>query len=138
MKPALSIPADILKTHKIRVSSQRVQVLAYLLDHQCHPTVDQIYSGLLKDIHILSKTTVYNTLTLFVSSGLVRGISIEGNETRYDITVGNHGHFKCESCGEIYDFNIDIDSLPTEDLSCFMINDKNVYFKGICPKCLLL
>lgn len=43
---------------------------------------------------------------------------------------------ECKSCGTIYNFSIDIDSLTSEDLINFKINDKNVYFKGICPGCL--
>jgi Fur family peroxide stress response transcriptional regulator len=68
--------------------------------------------------------------------GLVRVITIEDKETRYDIVTENHGHFKCESCGTIFDFSIDINSLLHEDLSKFKINDKNVYFEGLCPRCL--
>jgi len=69
-------------------------------------------------------------------SGLVRVCTIEDKETRYDIVTEEHGHFKCESCGMIFDFPIDMDSLIPDDLSEFMINDKNVYFKGLCPRCL--
>lgn len=99
-------------------------------------TVDRIFTDLQKDIPTLSKTTVYNTLWILVEAGLVRVITIEDNETRYDIEVENHGHFKCESCGTIYDFRIDINSLNPGDLNNFKISDKNVYFKGICPRCL--
>jgi Fur family peroxide stress response transcriptional regulator len=75
-------------------------------------------------------------LRVLVQAGLVRVITIEDNETRYDIDVRDHGHFKCESCGKIYDFNIDMNSLIVKDLNNFKIDDKNVYFKGICPQCL--
>jgi Fur family transcriptional regulator, peroxide stress response regulator len=136
MKQALTSPADMLKKNKIRASQQRIKVLDYLLQNHCHPTVDQIYSGLLKETQVFSKTTIYNTLNLLVVAGLVRVVSIENNEARYDIATQNHGHFKCESCGAIYDFNIDIDSFATDGLANFIIHDKNVYFKGVCSGCL--
>ena len=125
-----------LKIKNINLSYQRLKVLEYLTQNQCHPTVDQIYTDLQKDISTLSKTTVYNTLKILIEVGLVSIIAIEDNESRYDIMTENHGHFKCESCGKIFDFNIDLDSLKFRDLNDFKINDKNVYFKGICPKCL--
>jgi Fe2+ or Zn2+ uptake regulation protein len=125
-----------LKIKNINLSYQRLKVLEYLTQNQCHPTVDQIYTDLQKDISTLSKTTVYNTLKILTEVGLVSIIAIEDNESRYDIMTENHGHFKCESCGKIFDFNIDLDSLKFRDLNDFKINDKNVYFKGICPKCL--
>jgi len=125
-----------LKIKNIRLSHQRLKVLEYLVLNQCHPTVEQIYNGLHKEVPTLSKTTVYNTLNSLTAVGLVRVINIEDNETRYDINTDNHGHFKCESCKAIYDFNIDIDSFGSDDLKDFAVNDKNVYFKGVCPKCL--
>ncbi len=125
-----------LKNRKVRPSYQRIKVLEYLNKNQCHPTVDQIFKDLQSEIPTLSKSTIYNTLNLFLKSGLIRVINIEDNETRYDIITKNHGHFKCESCGKIFNFSIDFNSLKTEELSGFKIIDKNLYFKGICPKCL--
>lgn len=125
-----------LKKNNIRISYQRLKVLEYLVNNKCHPTVEQIYSNLSKDIPTLSKTTIYSTLNTLVDAGMVRIINIEDHETRYDITIQNHGHFKCESCGDIYDFNIDFDLLDTNDLKNFKVRDRNVYFKGLCPECI--
>lgn len=125
-----------LKRKGIRLSHQRLKVLEYLIMNQCHPTADQIFTSLQKEVPTLSKTTVYNTLNTLTDAGLIRIINIEDNETRYDINTNNHGHFKCEYCKSIFDFNIDIDNIEVHDLEGFEIYDKNVYFKGICPKCL--
>lgn len=126
-----------LKNKNIRLSHQRLKVLEYLTQNFTHPTADQIYNGLHHEVPTLSKTTVYNTLNSLSKAGLVRVLNIEDNEIRYDINTDNHGHFKCESCKKIYDFNIDIDSFITNDLADFEVNDKNVYFKGICHQCML-
>lgn len=137
MKPSFEDLKQELKIKNINLSHQRLKILEYLTQNHCHPTVEQIFTALLKDIPTLSKTTVYNTLRVLVESGLVRVITIEDNETRYDIVTENHGHFKCESCGTILDFPIDIDSLVPGVLNKFVINDKNVYFNGLCSRCLL-
>ncbi len=126
-----------LKNRNIRPSYQRIKVLEYLIENQCHPAVDQIFKDLQSEISTLSKATIYNTLYLFIEAGLVRVLTIEENETRYDIITENHGHFKCDQCGTILNFNIDIDSIITEQLTGFKVVDKNVYFKGVCQKCLL-
>jgi Fur family peroxide stress response transcriptional regulator len=136
MKPSFEDLMHELVIRKIRPSHQRIKILEYLMEHPCHPTVDQIFNDLQKEIPTLSKSTVYNTLTSFMEAQLVRVITIEENETRYDIITHNHGHFKCDSCGAIYDFKINIDDFTAGELSGFQIYDKNVYFKGICPKCL--
>lgn len=124
-----------LKKRNINPSYQRLKVLEYIIQNQYHPTVDQIFIDLQNDIPTLSKTTVYNTLKQFVQSDLVRTITIEDNEIRYDINTKNHGHFKCESCGKIYDFNVDVNLVDSIELKEFVIKEKNVYFKGICPRC---
>lgn len=120
----------------LRPSHHRIKILEYLLDKQGHPSVDQIFNDLHKEIPTLSKSTVYNTLNLFVTARLVRMLTIEDNETRYDLIIDKHGHFKCESCGTIYDFKINIDDFIADELSDFQINDQDVYFKGICSSCL--
>lgn len=125
-----------LKNRNIRLSHHRLKVLEFLNDNRIHPTVDQIYIQLHKDIPTLSKTTVYNTLNALIDAGLVKVITIEDNETRYDIITDNHGHFKCESCGNIYDFEINLENFDSKDLNNFKINNKDVYFKGICPDCI--
>lgn len=136
MEPYLENLMRELKINNINLSYQRLRVLEYLIQNQCHPTIDLIFTDLQKDIPTLSKTTVYNTLKILIEAGLVRVITIEDNKTRYDILTENHGHFKCESCNEINNFSIDIDLFISKDLNGFKINDKNVYFKGVCAKCL--
>lgn len=125
-----------LKNKNIRLSHHRLKVLEFLNDKRIHPTVDQIYTELHKDLPTLSKTTVYNSLNALIDAGLVKVITIEDNETRYDIVTDNHGHFKCESCGKIYDFEINLGNFKSKDLDNFKINNKDIYFKGICPDCI--
>ena len=57
---------NYLKDHDIKPSYQRMKIFQYLLDNHVHPTVDTIYKALCPEIPTLSKTTVYNTLNLFV------------------------------------------------------------------------
>ena len=128
--------SEELINSNIKPSHQRIKILEYLDACQSHPTVDQIFNDLQKEMPTLSKSTVYNTLNAFVHAQLVREITIEDNEVRYELQIKNHGHFKCEACDTIYDFNIDIDSVTTDGLKEFKINDKSVYFKGICKRCL--
>lgn len=137
MNPIFKDITTELINKNLRPSIQRIKVLEYLIKNQCHPTVEQIFKDLQREIPTLSKTTIYNTLNLFLEAGLVKVLTIEDNEVRYDIITETHGHFKCGECGSIYNFDIDIDSIDTAELIGFKVVDKNVYFKGICPKCLL-
>ena len=110
-------------------------MLEYLYRKGGHPTVDEIFRVLSPEIPSLSKVTVYNTLHTFVDAGLVRVVDIDDLENRYDITLFNHGHFLCEVCGTIFNFDVDVDQIPVQGLGKFEIKEKNVYFKGFCPNC---
>lgn len=136
MKQSYDFLINELKKQNIRLSNRRLRVLEYLCQNLNHPTVDQIFTDIQKHVRHLSRTTIYNTLHTLVKARLVRIINIEDNELRYDIVTENHGHFKCEKCSVIFNFKIDYDSLVTDELTGFMVNDKNIYFKGVCPRCL--
>jgi Fur family transcriptional regulator, peroxide stress response regulator len=136
LKPTFeSLSGELLKK-EIRPSYQRIKILEYLVTQKCHPTVDRIFNDLIKEIPTLSKATIYNTLNLLVESKLARVVTIEDNETRYDTMMSNHGHFKCETCSRIFDFTINIDDFMDDELIEYRINEKNVYFKGVCPECI--
>lgn len=124
-----------LKNNNIRLSHQRLKVLDYLNHNRIHPTVEQIYHDLHEDIPTLSKTTIYNTLNTLAEAGLVKVITIEGHEARYDINTDVHGHFKCRACGNIYDFEVNMDLLETVGLNGFQIDNRDIYFTGTCAKC---
>lgn len=124
-----------LKSKEIRPSYQRIKVLEYLYQKEGHPTVEGIYRSLTVDIPSLSKVTIYNTLHTLIEAGLVRVVDIDETEKHYDITLTNHGHFRCDSCGTIYNFSVNIDQAPFEGLEQFQIREKNVYFRGLCPNC---
>jgi Fur family transcriptional regulator, peroxide stress response regulator len=124
-----------LQQFDIKPSYQRIKILEFLNNHRIHPNVDQIYVALNPEIHTLSKTTVYNTLKLFVQKGLVQELTIDDNEVRYDIDTKEHGHFKCQECHNIYDFDLALYA-NIQGLKDFQIDSVDVYTRGICKVCL--
>lgn len=135
MEASIAFLTDQLKSKGIRPSYQRIKVLEYMNRNGGHPTVEEIYSALAPVIPSLSKVTIYNTLHTFVEAGLVRVVEIDDAQMRYDITLEDHGHFFCVACGTIYNFPVRIEPVSLEELDQFEITQKNVYFKGLCPKC---
>jgi Fe2+ or Zn2+ uptake regulation protein len=120
----------------INPSIQRLKIYAYLSQVHNHPTADAIHCRLVQDIPTLSKTTVYNTLSLFQRRGLVQGITIDENEVRYDADTSPHAHFRCERCGRIFDVPIDFATM-SNCLDCeHQIKSYHVYLIGLCKECL--
>jgi len=133
--PTSFLRSELVK-RGIRPTYQRLKILEVLHHKDTHPTAEEIYQILSPVIPTLVKATIYNTIHTFEQAGLVRAVGIDDNDVRYDIVVRNHGHFKCKSCGTIYNFEINIDGIPFNGLQDFNIAEKNVYFMGRCPKCL--
>jgi Fe2+ or Zn2+ uptake regulation protein len=127
---------EYLKENGIKPSYQRIRIFDYLIQHKNHPTVDIIFKALVQEIPTLSKTTVYNTLKLFLEQGIVQLLVIEENETRYDADISTHGHFKCQECGHVYDIRINLSCVDLAELEIHRVNEQHIYFKGICNRCL--
>lgn len=129
------VTKDILKSHDIKPTIVRLKIYDYLVSEKNHPTADMLYKSLSDEIPTLSKTSVYNTMDLFSQKKLVQTITIEDNETRFDADTSSHGHFKCTKCSEVFDFDVDFSktthNLPAE----FIINERHLYFKGLCKSC---
>jgi Fur family transcriptional regulator, peroxide stress response regulator len=125
------------KEKGINPSYHRLKIYENLVSRSDHPTVEMIYNDLNQSIPTLSKTTVYNTLKVFSSSGLALPISIDETEIRYDAKMSFHGHLHCVKCHNIVD--VDIDPQVEELLmktSEHSVEECHVYLKGVCKKCL--
>ena len=123
----------------IKPSLQRLAVMKYLMQYHTHPTVDEIYAALHSSIPTLSKTTIYNTLSLFLEEGVIQAVSIDTKNIRYDIDIHPHAHFKCKKCHSIIDVPVpklcdEIFSI-SEEFKDLEIQDVEVALKGICKKC---
>jgi len=128
--------ANHLNTNNIKPSVQRIKIFEYLYHNKNHPTVDNIYSNLANEIPTLSKTTVYNTLKLFIENGITSSLSIDGYETRYDAIMEDHAHFRCSVCRTIYDIEINDLKFKNSQLTGFKIDETNIHLIGKCKKCL--
>ena len=125
--------AEILLSKDIRPSLTRVMIFDYLRKHPTHPTVDEIYMALLPEAPTLSKTTIYNTVKLLCGKGVVKMITIEEKQTRFDACTDMHGHFLCNDCGKVYDFSAK--SVDDEIPDGFEIFDRELYYTGKCINC---
>jgi Fe2+ or Zn2+ uptake regulation protein len=124
---------DKLKAANIHPSNVRIRVLQYLEADRNHPTAEMVYSALKDGLPTLSLTSVYNTLSLFEKYGVVRSLSMDA--VRYDIFTPDHGHFKCNHCNKIFDFEADMAALTVGGLEGFEVRRRDLFIMGTCPAC---
>lgn len=131
---------DYLISKGIHFSQQRIAIMDYLMSHRTHPTAEEIYQALNAKMPTLSLTTVYNTLRLFAEQNAIQIVNIEEKNARFDACMEAHAHFQCTKCGAIYDIGLPAaDGLPANpSLKDYIVHSTQIYYKGICPKCITL
>jgi len=127
--------AAFLAEKGIRPSYQRLRIFNALAGTKEHPSAETIYRELLPEIPSLSRTTVYSTLALFTRHGLAVQIPIDGEEMRYDADTSEHGHFRCSSCGKVFDFPIAKGSVTPELPAGFKADIVQFFCVGTCAAC---
>ena len=128
---------QLLKTNGIAATVQRVAILEKIYGRRAHPSVDDLYSELKKDMPALSKTTVYSTLELFAAHHLIGQVHDDGGEVHYDGVSNFHAHFKCRRCGTIFD--VPVKGRHTKPFTApppgFAVENEELTYYGICPTC---
>ena len=119
----------------IRPSIQRMEILRYLLTHHTHPTIDEVFVNLKKKIPTVSRTTIYNTLRMFSEKGAASMITIDEHRVCYDGDTSPHAHFYCKECGRVFDFYDVQSNTQPNTKEGFLIEDTQLYFRGLCPEC---
>ena len=127
---------EYLEKRGISPTIQRLKILKYIEEILKHPTVDMIYQEISKEIPTLSKTTIYNTMNLFVENGIVSELCVGEGEVRYEINLAPHGHFRCTECGNIFDIELDTKIFKIKKVDGNQIMHTSVYFTGKCSECL--
>ena len=87
----------------IRPTAQRMRIATLLLSEPQHLSAEQILANLRASGARVSKATVYNTLNLFASHGLIRQLSVDGARAWFDSNVDAHYHFHDVASGALID-----------------------------------
>ena len=81
----------------IKNTAQRDAILKYLKLHKNHPTAQQVYDGIKKELPHISLATVYRNLNIMAKDGKVLKIEIN-KEQHFDGNACTHQHFVCKKC----------------------------------------
>jgi len=122
---------DILKRRGIQPSAQRVAVAEHVLFTDRHPSAEEVFSAVREGFPMLSRATVYNTLNLFVSKGLLRALALAEGRVVFDPNISRHHHFIDERDGRVFDVPWEaLDVGRVEKLKGFRVRDYQVVMRG--------
>lgn len=118
-----------------RKSKQRDAIITELKSRYDHPTAMDLFISVREKFPNISLGTLYRNLSQLEESGMVIRI-FDGSIDRFDGNCTPHAHFKCTSCGKIYDTFIDnIYSFNCDDDNISQVCGYNLMLFGICKSC---
>ena len=94
---------SMLQHYKISPTRQRVEIAEFLFQRPQHLSAEKILEGVMDAGNRVSRATVYNTMGLFSSKGVVREILIDRERAFYDSNTDVHQHLYNVDSGELTD-----------------------------------
>ena len=94
---------SMLQHYKISPTRQRVEIAEFLFQRPQHLSAEKILDGVTDAGNRVSRATVYNTMGLFSSKGVVREVLIDRERVFYDSNTEPHQHLYNVDTGELTD-----------------------------------
>ena len=130
--------ANRIQTAGFKLTLPRQAVLEVLENSEGHLTPAEVLERAQAIYPSLGRATVYRTLELLTTLGIVRPIYIGEAGPTYIRAQGGHHHLVCSRCGIMVDFDRCIADEMVNDLHerfGFTISSHLLEFYGLCPKC---
>jgi Fur family peroxide stress response transcriptional regulator len=136
--PAVDIAA-LLRERGYKVTPQRLAIYETLSATDTHPSVEMLFQRLLSQHPAMSLATVYKTVNILKSMGVVTSFNVGEDRNRYEIISYDHPHLICTKCRRVEnadwpDCGDFADSL--QKLKSFTLHMQRYYFYGICAVCM--
>jgi len=139
MRPSLNNESlsERLAQSGLRSTPQREFVYRVLLQRRDHPTADEVYARVRKQLPTISLATVYNCLEALVQCAVVRSVNFERGPTRYCPNLAPHAHFIDETSGAAYDVHLPdavLDQVKSVLPAGYDPKSVEIIFRGAAPK----
>ena len=130
---------SIFRGKRLRLSHPRLLVYQELSNADRPLSLQEIYRCLLKGHKKVGLTSVYRSLDLFESLGIVFKI-INGSNVKYKLCEleDHHHHIICKTCGHVVEFKFcEISDLSKKVMEStgYQVIDHQLNFYGFCKAC---
>ncbi len=92
-----------------RYTAQRGAVFGFLQQVKTHPSAEEVYRAVRRDLPRISLATVYKALEALVDSRLATKLAHGDGTARYDCRGEDHYHLRDTATGEIRDLPVEFD-----------------------------
>lgn len=124
----------------LRVTPQRLLVLEALATSRSHMTADEIMRWTAERYPAINLATIYRTLDLLTSVGLVTQTDLGGGASKFEVAGDTpHHHLVCEHCGYVMEVD-DALLVPMRERLLrdygFRASARHIGLFGVCKECL--
>ena len=130
---------NLFKEKKLSLSHPRLLIYQELSDAQSPLSPLEIYQDLLKKRKKIGLTSIYRTLDLFESLGILFKIT-NGSGVKYKLceSENHHHHIICKACGNVVELNfcgISDWSKKVAESTGYQVVGHQLHFFGFCKDC---
>jgi Fur family peroxide stress response transcriptional regulator len=121
-----------------RKSGQRERIYEAIRASKAHPSAQEVYEKLKKELPSLSLGNVYRNIGILLEEDRIVSGEFGSGTVRYDADRSAHYHFFCESCGAVRDIAMAVRDEINADarrLSAHRIHGHIIRFFGVCADC---
>ena len=132
---------ELIGSIGLKNTSQREYILKILFESSKHLSAEEMQEEIKnKDNTVISMPTIYKILKLLEELKVVKGISLEGFDSKlYELDiVSHHDHMVCVSCGNITEFfNTELEDIQEyiAKESGFHLQTHTMVMYGKCKTC---
>ncbi len=129
---------ELCRRHGLALTHQRAVIYDSLMSAPGHPSPEEVYAVVRKQIPSISLATVYKTLHTFVESGVLRELSLHHGSLRVDPVTGPHHHLVCTKCKAVFDLDeaaLEAPHIVGKIPKGFKVQGISVELHGLCEPC---
>jgi Fe2+ or Zn2+ uptake regulation protein len=89
-----------------RATRQLDATLQALRESHAHPTADQVFRVVRRQLPSISRATVYRNLHKLAADGRARLVGAPERVSRFDGRTDAHDHFVCRTCARVVDVEV--------------------------------
>jgi len=121
-----------------RTTRQLAAVFEAVKGERNHPTAQEVYLRVRRELPQISRGTVYRNLSKLNDERRIRVVRLADRPVRYDAVIDDHDHFVCEHCGAVCDLEPSgrrETQRPELAESGYAVDRQSITYYGACPQC---
>jgi len=121
-----------------RKTKQKEAILKFLKDNKSHPTADEIFENVRKEIPNISFGTVYRTLRILKKNNEIRELDLSGRPSHFNSETKQHYHYRCDKCDRVFDIDNTVEiqvSNTADEEKGFKVTYPVLELRGLCKDC---